>query len=394
MHVVWVNEDADFTGGCEKYIFQSVTALADKAIKSTLLYQVGSPKNPAFMKGFDQAFPMVDLKQQLKEIAPDLIYVHSLNNSQFLQEILDFPCKKIRFFHDQRAFCLREHKYTTLGHQPCSKKLGMGCYTCLGFLKPVNTPWKVGLRTLKPLQDALAMNRGFDQIIVGSEYMAEQLRLHDFDPEKVTVVPLFSAQAETTVVNTDALTSPNQQKTSHKPLLFVGQLVRGKGLDTLLKALAASTEKPSLLICGSGKMEQDYRDQVQELGLSSRVSFLGQQNSEQLQALYRKSSAVVIPSRAPETFCLVGLEALLNGTPVIASNTGGMNEWFKPNINGLAFSANNDAQLASVIDRLFTDTKLQKRLRDMIQRSDFQRFAPASHIHQVHALMTQMMEAA
>lgn len=395
MHIVWVNEDADFTGGCEKYISQSVISLAAQNVKSTLLYAVGSPKNPEFLNQFDQAFPMVDVPGQLAALSPDLIYVHGLNNTKILTQILSYPCKKLRFFHDQRALCLREHKYTTIGSQPCDQKLGLGCYTCLGFLKRSDKPWKVSFRALGPHQQALDLNKQFDRVVVGSEYMAKQLMMHDFDSEKVSVIPLFSSQAE----HSPLRILPSSDNQTVKPeenqqILFVGQLVRGKGLDTLLEAIALSKHKVHLVICGTGKMEQDYRDQTVSLGLTDQVRFLGTQTPEQLRQHYRDSSVVVIPSRAPETFCLVGLEALLNGTPVITSNTGGMREWFKPNVNGLSFKPNDQCKLASVIDRFLSDTKLQKRLRNMIASADYQRFSPVVHIEQVHSLMKNLVEAA
>ncbi|KZZ12992.1 hypothetical protein A3750_04730, partial [Oleiphilus sp. HI0079] len=364
--------------------------------------KVGSPKSAEFLNQFEQAFPMVDIESQLVQLQPDIIYVHSLNDIETLKRIVAFPCQKIRFFHDQRAFCLRDHKYTTIGKKPCAKKLGLDCYSCLGFLKPSSMPWKVGLRTLGELKASLKLNQQFDRVLVGSNYMAEQLKMHDFDAEKLAVATLFSnalrpADQETPLVlgsSTSSNLADSPVSKRKKQLLFVGQLVTGKGLDTLLEALAKSAHEVELVVCGTGKMEQNYQRQSEALGLSPRVRFLGHQNSDQLRKHYQRADAVVIPSRAPETFCLVGLEALANGTPVIASNTGGMNEWLKPNVNGLEFEANNSAQLAFSIDRYFSDVRLQTRLRQFALKSDYGHFAPEQHINLVHNLMTSMMEAA
>ncbi len=397
MHVVWVNEDADFTGGCENYIYQSVGSLANTEMKSTLLYKVGSPKSPAFLQRFDQSFPMVDLRKQLAELSPDLIYVHSLNDASLLAQILDFPSKKIRFMHDQRALCLREHKYTTLGNHPCSERLGKKCITCLGFIKASEKPWKIGIKSLRSHQEVLAMNRKFDHIIVGSSYMSDQLKQNHFAPEKILTLPLFSllSPASKSGLMTDNLAqSSNQKQQASKQILFAGQLVRGKGLDTLLDAIALCDETPKLIVCGTGKMAPIYHAQANALGIEQHVVFKGHQTTTQLRQHYLNSAAVIIPSRAPETFCLVGLEALLHGVPVIASNTGGMNEWFKPNINGLAFQANDEKGLATQIDRFISDARLQKRLRSMIAMQDYQRFAPEKHLTQVQQLLTGMMEAA
>jgi len=395
MNIVWINDHADFTGGCEQYIFQTVGLLNQQGVRSTLLYQVNAPISSTFTAVFDKAFPMVDIKMQLKELAPNVIYIHGLSGVENLRQIASHSCPKIRFFHDQKLFCLREHKYTTLGHKTCTKTLGMHCYSCLGFINRSDSFTGFKFKTLKKQRKELLINRQLDQFVVGSEYMANQLIGHGFSDEKITIANLFSHTKQIIndrkIIPLSNLNHPEDIKEGQ--LLFVGQLVRGKGLDTLLKAIWQINTPVQLVICGTGSMMNQYKKLVAKLDLSSQVHFLGQQSQAQLSLHYQQSAVVVIPARAPETFCMVGLEALQHGTPVIASNVGGMSEWFKPGINGLSFNSNDDQQLAHQIDKLMSNKHIRTTLRKNISLDKLDQFKPKHHLSIIQSLFEKVLEA-
>jgi len=395
MDIVWINDHADFTGGCEQYIFQTVSLLKQQGVHSTLLYQVNAPISPAFTAVFDQAFPMVDITMQLKEIAPHVIYIHGLADIANLRKIASHSCPKIRFFHDQKLFCLREHKYTTLGHKTCTKTLGMHCYSCLGFINRTNSFIGFKFNTLKKQRKELLINRQFDQFVVGSAYMANQLEAHGFSEQRITIASLFSKTKQTLndnkIIHLENL--PQAAEIKENQLLFVGQLVRGKGLDTLIKAIWQVQSRVQLLICGTGSMMDQYKKLVEKLNLNSQITFLGQQSQAQLSRHYQQSSAVVIPARAPETFCMVGLEALQHGTPVIATNVGGMSEWFKPGINGLVFNSNDDKQLTKQIDKYLSKKQIRAALRKNISLDKLKQFKPKHHLTIIQSLFVKVLEA-
>jgi glycosyltransferase involved in cell wall biosynthesis len=347
------------------------------------------------MSIFDQAYPMVDLDLQMKELAPDVIYVHGITDLDNLRNIVSQPCKTVRFFHDQKTFCLREHKYTAIANKTCDRKVGISCYTCLGFIKRSDSVIGVQFKTLQKQREELAVNQKFDQFVVGSTYMSQQLEHHGFRKEKITTATLFSQSLGSAISQPEIFASDTttQYRTVPHQLLFVGQLVRGKGLDTLIKAIDKCRSNTRLVICGTGSMDKKYKTLVSNLKLQSKIKFMGQQSPEQLKMHYKNSSAVVIPARAPETFCLVGLEALQHGIPVIATNVGGMTEWFKDNFNGLQFEANCEKQLANVIENFVNDGAMQLRLRNNIANDNYDRFSPNYHISVVHSLFERMLEA-
>ncbi len=108
----------------------------------------------------------------------------------------------------------------------------------------------------------------------------------------------------------------------------VRRLVPRMGIDLAIDALARITTRLDavLLIAGSGPERDILEQHVRNLGLERRVRFLGRVPDEQLPLVYAAADVCVVPSRALEGFGFVALEALASGTPVIATDTGGLRE--------------------------------------------------------------------
>ncbi|HZB72728.1 MAG TPA: glycosyltransferase family 4 protein [Acidimicrobiales bacterium] len=111
--------------------------------------------------------------------------------------------------------------------------------------------------------------------------------------------------------------------------LSVRRLVPRMGLETLVEAWAKLREEDPgavLLIAGDGPSRPTLEYRVHELGLGSAVRFLGPVSDEELEAAYRAADVSVVPSLALEGFGLIVLESLATGTPVIATDVGGLPE--------------------------------------------------------------------
>ncbi len=207
--------------------------------------------------------------------------------------------------------------------------------------------------------------------MVASNYLKEELIDEGFEAEKIKINPLYTFSPD----NIQTLSS------DHNKILFVGQLVTGKGLDILIEAMHLVNPSIKLDICGTGAQEQQYRDLVKQYHLESRVSFSGFVQERDLKLKYQEALAVCIPSRAPETFCLTGLEALKYKTPVIASDVGGMSQWMKHNHNSLSFTSGNIKELAQDIDTLYAHLDLAKRLGEQGYDDVNAHYLPYHHIN-------------
>ncbi|MDF1553961.1 MAG: glycosyltransferase [Deferrisomatales bacterium] len=138
-------------------------------------------------------------------------------------------------------------------------------------------------------------------------------------------------------------------------LLFVGRFSPVKGLDLLLRALAVVVSlRPGvrlLVAGGDGPQGADTRAGVvlaAELGVASRVAWLGSVPRRGMPRLYRAADLLAVPSRY-ESFGLAALEALACGTPVVATRVGALDEVVVPGENGGLVDEAAPAPLAAAI---------------------------------------------
>lgn len=110
-------------------------------------------------------------------------------------------------------------------------------------------------------------------------------------------------------------------------LIFVGRLVRDKGVHILLRALAAlaaDLKQPACTIVGDGPCRKELESQARELGVAGQVTFIGSRQGPELVELLNQHRIMVVPSTWEEPFGIVALEGMACGCLVIASESGGL----------------------------------------------------------------------
>lgn len=147
-----------------------------------------------------------------------------------------------------------------------------------------------------------------------------------------------------------------------RPALFFGRFDRSKGLDTLLRALAALGERaPRIRLVGRGP----YRDTVvrmrDELGLTSRVELHGWLGHRELGRLLTESSMAILPS-LEESFSLAVLSTMAVGTPLIATRVGGTGEVVEHGHSGVLCPPGDAPALQEAIEYLSRQPEVAARL--------------------------------
>jgi glycosyltransferase involved in cell wall biosynthesis len=156
-------------------------------------------------------------------------------------------------------------------------------------------------------------------------------------------------------------------------LVSAGRLNAQKAVEVALDALAR-VDGATLVLAGDGERREALVARAGELGLDGRVRFLGALPREEVLALLRAADAVVLSS-AWENFPHVLVEALAVGTPVVATDVGGVAEIVEDGGNGLLVPAGDPDALAGALRRLLGDDALRARLRAAAAGS-VERFAP------------------
>jgi teichuronic acid biosynthesis glycosyltransferase TuaC len=110
-------------------------------------------------------------------------------------------------------------------------------------------------------------------------------------------------------------------------ILSVGALIPRKGQDLLIAALPALPDA-MLMLAGRGDSEGDYRALASKLGVADRVAFLGSVPHDDLPALFAAADVMALVSSS-EGLANAWVEALACGTPIVASDVGGIQELVK-----------------------------------------------------------------
>jgi glycosyltransferase involved in cell wall biosynthesis len=154
------------------------------------------------------------------------------------------------------------------------------------------------------------------------------------------------------------------RKANHEVLrlLFVGNIIRRKGLHWLLDSLKSlASNKWHLTIIGRTDLEPGYAQEMlrraAEPGLESHVITHGPVPQQELARFYQQSDILVVPS-SHEGFGLVYLEAMGYGLPVIASRAGGASDLVKPGIHGYLVRPGDTASLSRYLQAYVQDRGL------------------------------------
>ncbi len=195
-----------------------------------------------------------------------------------------------------------------------------------------------------------------DIITAVSPTVANELNGYGMDSSKVKV--MWNGVDE-------KIFSPTKNKEKlEKYVLFTGVLRARKGLFDLIKcAILVKKTIPDIkfVICGTGPLLQQLTEQVRNVGLKEQVIFLGRVDRRKFIQICQSATIQVVPS-IYEGLPTVLLEAMACGLPVVATNIGGIRDIISSNVNGLLVPPGSPVKMAKMIEMLWTDEPLRKKL--------------------------------
>jgi glycosyltransferase involved in cell wall biosynthesis len=195
-------------------------------------------------------------------------------------------------------------------------------------------PWAEESRNAGPAGVSVRSKRAVEKLayrsanhcIVLSEAFKDLLHLeYGISRAKITVIPGA----------TDVRATQSVPRVQHdtKRVLCVRRLEWRMGIGTLLAAwheISAGDNAARLDIVGTGSIADELHRYVTDHGLQDTVTFHGRAPDKLLTELYSAATVSVVPSIALEGFGLAILESLARGTPVVATDCGGMPEILRP----------------------------------------------------------------
>jgi len=190
-----------------------------------------------------------------------------------------------------------------------------------------------------------------DVVTAPSQHVIDVHRQHGFfDEVKTRRVRL----------GTEAVAEEPPGEPDRPSVLYVGNHLRAKGLDTLFES-AGRLDDVEFHFCGTGP----YDERTQECARQrDNVTYHGFVSEEELRRLRRKVSVGVVPSIWMENSPMTIYESFAAGLPVIGSDIGGIPELVEDGDRGLLFEPGDSEELATAIDDVAGD---RARLREMQQ---------------------------
>lgn len=106
-------------------------------------------------------------------------------------------------------------------------------------------------------------------------------------------------------------------------VLFVGRLIKTKGVIQVLKMLKDIDKNIKVYIAGDGPLRNEVEKSV---SMNSNLIFLGRIENQDLDRYYSAADLLVVPSLVDEGWGFVAMEAISCGTPVVAAKKGGLSD--------------------------------------------------------------------
>ena len=154
------------------------------------------------------------------------------------------------------------------------------------------------------------------------------------------------------------------EKLKHPRVLFCGRFAYFKGIPNLLEAMALLPEC-SLIMVGDGKKRQETEEQIDHLGLRDRVVLAGLQTGEFYRAFFHVADVFAFPSTWPESFGIVGIEALAAGLPIVTTEIGAGSSYYNEDgKTGFIVPPQDPHALADALRKIVSNPELHKTMSE------------------------------
>ena len=361
MKILLVNDYGTPTAGAEILTIALRDQLKQRGHDARLFASSAAPKkvkNMADHKCFGTVSSLRTLLQSanpsafwqfrkvMAEFQPDVVHVNiflTQLSPLILSSLKETP--SLYHAHWYRSICPVGTKLLPSGDN-CNVSLGIACRHnhCL--------PRRDWLPLMMQMNLLRRWRGVFDKVIAVSEAVKRRLVAEGIEPVNViwNGIPI----------------QPQRPPLGDTPLVgFAGRLVQEKGTDVLIKAFAKVVRRlptAQLILIGDGPERERLSALIGELAIASSVSLCGYLSHDKAERKLAAAWVQAIPSTWGDPFPTVALEAMMRGTAVVASNTGGLPESVQDGETGLIVPKNNDDTLADALLRLLMNRELSEKM--------------------------------
>lgn len=382
MKLLHLNEFYAVVGGLEQYLLALCDICDAEGHATAFVYSAATgrePKDtcrPAYhIPGIAGPTPtsrqaLDRLEDVLAREAPDIIVIHEIHEPQVVA-LATRSRPTIRFGHGVKIVCPGGRRMWNRSHQICGRPVGLACQAVAYRERCLPRNPCDGLQAISRTRRLLALYREHSDLVVPSAFMRELLLREEVRKDRVHVIPYFTRIPDRQSSEIPAIP---------RRIFCAARLTPEKGVQHLLRALAGLPPPAHLLVAGDGPAREGLQTLARELGLIERVTFGGWFSHEAIATALAEAQIVVFPSLAPESFGIVGIEAMVRGRPVVAYDAGGVREWLIPDATGLLVPLGDLPGLSRAIRSLLDDPGRGVAMGKAARAVAEERFSPERHV--------------
>ena len=318
----------------------------------------------------------LNLRRALASFQPDVVHVKMFLwqlSPLILPLLRDVP--SIYNIATYKPICPLGTKLLPNGN-PCRVRAGAPCLSNHCLSPQAWAPLIFELKLWRRWRSA------FDVFVVETDMLKSLLLAEDIQPVEV-ILPGVPSRA---------LRPP----LAYPPTIaFAGRLVPVKGADVLIRAYAHVVKKISdarLIMAGEGEERARLEKLTGDLGLGSRVEMLGHVSTEQMEKIFDAAWVQAVPSLWAEPFGFVAAEAMMRGTAVIASDTGGLREIVRDGETGRLVPPGSVDALADALVEILQDRARAERWGRAGREIALERYGMAAWVDQLEKIYESLLE--
>lgn len=373
-------------GGIERYVETVVAGLAGVLPQRVVAHNSGST---AALGAIAWPFlsPGAEVSALPGELPRSVALFHFVPSRQALGAIVARGWPVAVFCHDHLWWCPSGSRYYATRSAICGIRAGavrcgvryhaMGC----GSVRPGEIAR--GFRRASEGRHAISIAA---VVLCASRFMADLAVHHGAPGHRVKVLPL-----PVTVPGTAPWLDPPP---GPPVVLCASRLTRLKGIAELLAAFGRMRTEARLVIANDGNDRERLNRLISSHPRRGAIELRGFVRPDALPSLFRDASVVVVPSLWPEPFGLVGIEALAFGRPVVASGTGGMDEWAAEALGVQVAAPRDSAAFAAALDRAVGEPQWMQRARTAGSAFVLSRHSLAEHRRALVEALSPLLEQA
>jgi glycosyltransferase involved in cell wall biosynthesis len=320
---------------------------------------------------------------ELRAFAPDLVYLQSTEDVELEVEISRrFRC--ILFAHAFYGTCatgLRAHRWPV--EEICQRRFAPSCLV-INYARGCGTRRPRDLiRGYRSQSQRLRTLAAVKAVLVASAHVRDVFERQGIDSGKLHVVPY-------PVTGVARLPEAPRARPFTNRVVFLGRLTRLKGLTDAVTAVAQASRalgrNLTLDVAGEGPELEAARRLASVTNADAR--FLGWVGADQRERLLSEADALIVPSRWPEPFGMVGIEAGCTGVPAVAYAVGGIPDWLRPGVSGESAPEGSldPSALASALARALRSSEHHQALREGAWRTSAEYSSAVHRSHLSHVI--------